>query len=271
MNKIKIIILGATGKMGQTLIKLISESSSMELCGAHEVIDNPYLGEDAGFFMGVNTGIFIKNNMLDAMKDADVLIDFTRPEGTLRSLSDVVNNKIPCVIGTTGFNDEEINTIKKASETIPICLAPNMSVGINVLIALIEQASRQLSDYDFEVIESHHKHKVDAPSGTAIRLGQAVSDGLKINLDEYAVYSRHGRDEKRKKNEIGFSTIRAGDIVGEHTVMIAGEGERIELTHKATSRSNFAYGALKAANFLVNQEPGLFDMQDVLKLKKINK
>lgn len=267
MDKLKIIILGSTGKMGQTLIKQLVSDKSFELVGAHEIKNCSHLGKDAGYFIGIETGILISNDLTDNFHLADVIIDFTRPEATLNMLNFAVQHKIAYVVGTTGFNNDEISQIQSASKYIPICMAPNMSVGINVLISLVEKAAKFLPDYDFEIIESHHKHKVDSPSGTALRLGQAAAEGLKISLVDHAVYTRHGRDEQRGKSEIGFSTIRAGDIVGEHTVMIAGDGERIELTHKATNRGNFAAGALKAATFLVDKTSGIFDMQDVLGLK----
>ena len=270
MNLLNIAVMGSTGKMGQSLIQLIVKNHEFKLTGAHEISNNPSIGKDAGYFIGEQTGVLITENLDEVFNESQVVIDFTRPDASLKSIAKAskLNKKIAYVLGTTGFNKTEIESIKSASQDMPICFAPNMSVGVNVLISLIEKAANNLKDYDIEIVEAHHKHKVDAPSGTAIRLGQAAADGAGIDLDTNAVYSRYGREEKRATNEIGFSTIRAGDIVGEHTVIFAGDGERIELTHKATSRLNFASGALTAAKYISNEANGLFDMQDVLNLKK---
>ena len=267
MSKIKVIILGSSGKMGQMLIQEIIDDKELVLAGAHDISGSYTIGKDAGYFIGKQTGVLIQDNIDHLLLSSDVIIDFTRPEATMEFLKKASDQKVSYVIGTTGFNSSELDLIRGYSQYIPICLAPNMSVGVNVLISLVEKAAVLLPEYDYEVIEAHHKDKVDAPSGTALRLGEAVADGLDISMEKNAVYTRHGREEKRKKNEIGFSTIRAGDIVGEHKVIIAGNGERIELTHKATSRLNFASGALKAAKFVVNQKPKLFDMQQILDLK----
>lgn len=267
MSKIKVIILGASGKMGQMLIQEIISDDELVLVGAHDIKGSHAVGNDAGYFIGKETKVFIQDNIDHLLSDSDVIIDFTRPEGTMEFLKKASDQKVAYVIGTTGFNSSELDSIQQLSQHIPICMAPNMSVGINVLISLVEKAAKLLPEYDFEVIEAHHKHKVDAPSGTALRLGQAAADGLNVSLEKNAIFTRYGREEKRSDNEIGFSTIRAGDIVGEHTVLMAGNGERIELTHKATSRLNFASGALKAAKFIANQKPKLFDMQEVLNLK----
>ena len=267
MSKIKVIILGASGKMGQMLIQETISDNELILVGAHDIAGSHAIGKDAGYFIGKETKVLIQDNIDHLLSECDVIIDFTRPEGTMEFLKKASDHKTSYVIGTTGFNPSELDLIQQYSQHIAICMAPNMSVGINVLISLVEKAAELLPEYDFEVVEAHHKHKVDAPSGTALRLGQAAADGLNISLEKNAIYTRHGREEKRRNNEIGFSTIRAGDIVGEHTVLIAGNGERIELTHKATSRLNFVSGALKAAKFVANQKPKLFDMQEVLNLK----
>ena len=267
MRKIKVIILGASGKMGQMLIQETIDDNELILVGAHDIVGSHAIGKDAGYFIGKETEVLIQDNIDHLLSECDVIIDFTRPEGTMEFLKKASDNKTSYVIGTTGFNPSELDLIQQYSKHIPICMAPNMSVGVNVLISLVEKAAELLPEYDLEVVEAHHKHKVDAPSGTALRLGQAAADGLNISLEKNAIYTRHGREEKRRNNEVGFSTIRAGDIVGEHTVLIAGNGERVELTHKATSRLNFASGALKAAKFVANQKPKLFDMQEVLNLK----
>ena len=267
MSKIKVIILGASGKMGQMLIQETINDDELILVGAHDIASSHAMGKDAGYFIGKETKVLIQDNIDHLLSECDVIIDFTRPEGTMKFLKKASDHKTSYVIGTTGFNPSELDLIQQYSQRIPICMAPNMSIGVNVLISLVEKAAELLPEYDFEVVEAHHKHKVDAPLGTALRLGQAAADGLNISLEKNAIYTRHGREEKRRNNEIGFSTIRAGDIVGEHTVLIAGNGERIELTHRATSRLNFASGALKAAKFVANQKPKLFDMQEVLNLK----
>ena len=266
-KKIIVIVVGSTGKMGQTLIHEIIKDGDTELIGALDHPNCDRLGQDAGDQLGLKTNIEITSD-LEQLNHADVLIDFTRPEASINYLNFCVERKIKYVLGTTGFNDAQKSLIENASKKIAICFAPNMSVGINILISLVEQVSSILNkDFDIEIIEAHHRHKVDAPSGTALRLGEAVAKGTQSNLKENAIYHRQGTMPERNISDIGFSTIRGGDIVGDHKVLFAGDGERIELTHKASSRSTFALGALRASKFLVNYEFGLFDMTDVLKIK----
>ena len=268
MNKtLNVIIVGASGKMGQTLIDEIFKDTNLQLVGAIDHPDCGRIGEDAGEKLGLKTNIPISVE-LDAIKDADILIDFTRPLASVNYLEHCVLHNIKYVLGTTGFDERQASMIKKAAEKTAICFAPNMSVGVNLLVSLVQQAAAILEkDFDIEIIEAHHRHKVDAPSGTALRLGEAAADGAKRNLKKNAIYHREGTMPVRNISDIGFSTIRGGDIVGDHTVLFAGDGERIELTHRASSRATFAKGALRAAKFLSNHDQGLFDMADVLKIK----
>ena len=269
INPLRIVIVGASGKMGQTLINEISKDPELLLTGAIDQSSSTDLGIDAGALFGIKTDVIINDDFKSIIKTGDYVIDFTRPKASMRYLEECVENNIKYVLGTTGFSDEEKEKISLASKKIPICFAPNMSVGVNVLVSLVQAATEVLhQNYDIEVIESHHRDKVDSPSGTALRLGETIAKTANLNLKENGVFHREGKMEKRKKNEIGFSTIRAGDIVGDHTVLYAGAGERIELTHKAGNRSTFAIGAIKAVHFLTNHSVGLFDMADVLNLKK---
>jgi len=268
-NPLRIVIVGASGKMGQALIKQVSSNSGLLLAGAIDQASCSTLGMDAGTLFGIKTDVIINDDFESAIKKGDYVIDFTRPEASMGYLEVCVKNNIKYILGTTGFSDKEKEKIFLASKSIPICFAPNMSVGVNLLVSLVEAATKVLQkDYDMEIIESHHSEKIDAPSGTALRLGEAIAKTANLNLQENGVFHREGKMNKRKKNEIGFSTIRGGDIVGDHTVLYAGDGERIELTHKAGSRTTFATGAIKAVKFLTNHSVGLFDMMDVLNLKK---
>ena len=268
-NPLRIIIVGASGKMGQALIKQVSNNSDLLLTGAIDQVSCSTLGMDAGILFGIKTEVIIDDDLESVIKKGDYVIDFTRPEASMGYLEVCVKNNIKYILGTTGFSDKEKAKISLASKSIPICFAPNMSVGVNLLVSLVEAATKVLQkDYDMEIIESHHSEKIDAPSGTALRLGEAIAKTANLNLQENGVFHREGKMNKRKKNEIGFSTIRGGDIVGDHTVLYAGDGERIELTHKAGSRATFAIGAIKAVKFLTNHSVGLFDMMDVLNLKK---
>jgi len=268
-NPLRIIIVGASGKMGQALIKQVSNNSDLLLTGAIDQVSCSTLGMDAGILFGIKTEVIIDDDFESVIKKGDYVIDFTRPEASMGYLEVCVKNNIKYILGTTGFSDKEKAKISLASKSIPICFAPNMSVGVNLLVSLVEAATKVLQkDYDMEIIESHHSEKIDAPSGTALRLGEAIAKTANLNLQENGVFHREGKMNKRKKNEIGFSTIRGGDIVGDHTVLYAGDGERIELTHKAGSRATFAIGAIKAVKFLTNHSVGLFDMMDVLNLKK---
>jgi len=266
---LNLAVTGAAGRMGRNLIQACYENSNCQLGAAIEHEGSPFIGHDAGEMAGVGTlNKKLVSKLGEATDDFKTLIDFTRPEVTLQNLASCVANGKNIVIGTTGFSEEEKQIIKRASETIGVVFAPNMSVGVNLCFKLLDIAARVLGDdVDIEVIEAHHRHKVDAPSGTALRMGEVVADALGRNLDDCAVYGREGVTGERDRKTIGFETIRAGDIVGDHTVMFAGIGERVEITHKASSRMTFANGAIRAALWLEDQTTGLYDMQDVLDLK----
>ena len=266
-SPLKIVIAGCSGRMGHVLLECVFADAELVLHNALDRVDNPQLGRDAGEHQGKVTGVKITDDIAFALKDADVLIDFTRPEATLLYLEACQKAHVKIVIGTTGFSGEEKSVIQQASKNIGIVFAPNMSVGVTLLISLVQSAARILNEgYDVEIVETHHRHKVDAPSGTALRLGEAAASALNRNLEACAVYAREGITGERDPNAIGFATIRGGDVVGDHTVLFAGIGERVELTHKASSRATFALGALRAAKFISGKEYGLFDMQDVLGL-----
>jgi len=264
----KIAIAGATGRMGKMLIEAVLNTPDAQLVGALEHTGSTQVGEDAGAFLGKKTGVTITADIAAALSDAEYLIDFTRPEGTMAHLAVAQKTGSKMIIGTTGLNAEQLDSLKIASKNLAIVFAPNMSVGVNVTFKLLEVAAKMLSEgYDIEVIEAHHRHKVDAPSGTALRMGEVIAEALGEKLDEVAVYAREGHTGERKQGSIGFATIRGGDIVGDHTVLFAGEGERIEISHKSSSRQSYAQGSLRAARFLQKQATGLFDMQDVLGLR----
>lgn len=268
---LRVVIAGAAGRMGQTLIEAVLRSDDMDLAAALDVRGSPAIGRDPGERLGHLTKVRVTDDVEAALRDADVLIDFTRPEGTLVHVAACERHRVGVVIGTTGLDEAQRQKIADAARAVPIVLAPNMSVGVNVLVKLVEQAARTLGeDYDIEVVEMHHKHKVDAPSGTALQLGEAAARGLATTLAQSAVYARHGNTGERKTGTIGFASLRGGDVVGEHTVVFAGTGERIELTHRALSRQNFAAGALRAARFVAARrhagQTGLASMQDVLGL-----
>ena len=268
MNKMKIAIAGANGRMGHILIEAVLKADDAILTGALDVVNASGLGNDAGLFLGEKTGVSVESDMDKAFGNAEYVIDFTRPAGTLEHLAYCVEKRIKMIIGTTGFDDNGKKVIEEASKIIPIVFAPNMSVGVNVTMKLLEIAARNFAEgYDIEVIEAHHRHKVDAPSGTALKMGEVIANAIGRDLAECAVYSREGITGERDPSTIGFSTIRGGDIVGDHTVLFAGTGERIEITHKSASRATYAQGSLRAARFLANKTNGLFDMQDVLHLK----
>jgi 4-hydroxy-tetrahydrodipicolinate reductase len=265
---IKIVIAGASGRMGHALLQGIFEDSHLELFGAVDRAGSASIGRDAGEMFGKNTGVYVSDDANETLQGADVLIDFTRPEASLDYLEICQRYKVKHVIGTTGFTVEQKAKIEAASKNIAIVFAPNMSVGVTLLINLVEQAAKTLNDgYDIEVVEMHHRHKVDAPSGTALRLGEAAAKGLGCELKDCAIYAREGVTGEREPGKIGFATMRGGDVVGDHTVVFAGTGERVEITHKASSRATFAQGALRAAKFLEDKKAGLFDMQDVLGLR----
>jgi 4-hydroxy-tetrahydrodipicolinate reductase len=266
----RIAIVGVAGRMGKTLVEACAESENVTLTVATERQGSSLLGADAGELAGVGkNSIEVVDHLDNAVNDFDVLIDFTRPEPCLGHLDWCLANGKQMVIGTTGFSEEEKQKISSAAEKMAIVFAPNMSVGVNLTLKLLEMAASVLGDtVDIEVIEAHHRHKIDAPSGTALRMGEVVADALGRDLSDCAVYGREGNTGERDRKTIGFETIRAGDIVGEHTVMFADIGERIEITHKASSRMTFAKGAVRAATWLDGKDSGLYDMQDVLSLKE---
>jgi len=263
----KLAIAGAGGRMGRTLIDTILGSEEFELSGALEAAGSPILGRDAGEAVGRQCGVRVVSEPAKAVAGADCLVDFTRPEGTLACLEQCVKSGVRMVIGTTGFSAGQHERIVAAARTIAIVLAPNMAVGVNVAFRLAETAARALGDsYDVEIVEAHHRRKIDAPSGTALRFGELIARALGRDLASSAVHGRKGEVGERDPKAIGFHAIRGGDIVGEHTVMFAGEGERVEITVRSASRSTYALGALRAARFLGKKDRGLFDMQDVLGL-----
>jgi 4-hydroxy-tetrahydrodipicolinate reductase len=255
--------------MGQMLAQALAEAADCQLVGAVDVADSVFIGNDATGFLGQASGVMIQSDLHVGLQNAQVLIDFTRPEGTMAHLAVAEKTGTKMVIGTTGLSAEQIANLKTASAKLAIVFAPNMSVGVNATFKLLEMAAKMLNEgYDIEIIEAHHRHKVDAPSGTALKMGEAIADSLGKKLDDVAVYAREGHTGERKEGTIGFATIRGGDIVGDHTVLFAGEGERIEISHKSSSRQSYAQGSLRAARFLQNQTVGLYDMQDVLGLRK---
>ncbi len=261
MSRIKIAIAGSSGRMGEMLLQSVAQADDMVLHAALEHEGSAMLGQE-------RNGVKISADAETMLKGADVLIDFTRPEGTLYHLEVCKRLGVNMVIGTTGFNAQQKAMLGAAAQDIGIVFAPNMSVGVNLLFKLLETASRVLAQgYDIEIIEAHHRHKVDAPSGTALGLGEVVARTLGRDLSECAVYGREGVTGERDPSTIGFATVRGGDIVGDHTVLFAGIGERVEITHKASSRATFALGALRAARFLKGNPAGMYDMQDVLGLK----
>ncbi len=262
-----IAVAGASGRMGQMLIDAVRAADDCTLTGALDRADSPALGRDAGDFSGHATGVRITADLQQGLQSSQVLIDFTRPEGTLAHLQVCRALGVAAVIGTTGFTDAQKADIAAIARDIPIVMAPNMSVGVNVTLKLLEMAAKALATgYDIEIIEAHHRHKVDAPSGTALKMGEVIAGALGRDLKECAVYAREGVTGERDPSSIGFATIRGGDIVGDHTVLFAGIGERIEISHKSSSRVTYAQGSLRAARFLAGQKAGLFDMYDVLGL-----
>jgi len=265
---LRIAIAGASGRMGQMLIEAVNASGDCLLAGALDVAASPAVGLDASAFSGRASGVLIQSDLREGLKNSAVLIDFTRPEGTLAHLAVCRELGVNLVIGTTGFTDAQKAEIAAAAQDIAIVMAPNMSVGVNVTLKLLEMAAKALATgYDIEIIEAHHRHKVDAPSGTALKMGEVIADALGRDLKDCAVYAREGVTGERDPSSIGFATIRGGDIVGDHTVLFAGTGERIEISHKSSSRATYAQGSLRAARFLAGKKSGLFDMFDVLNLK----
>ena len=268
MSQMKIAVAGASGRMGRMLIEAIRNAPDAVLAGALDVTGAPGMGTDAAGFLGEDAGVMITDSLDRALADADFLIDFTRPEGTLKHLEYCAEHGIKVIIGTTGFDDAGKAAIAAAARHTAVVFAPNLSVGVNVTMKLLEMAAKSFAEgYDIEIVEAHHRHKVDAPSGTALQMGEVVARALGRDLKEVGVFAREGVTGERDPSSIGFATIRGGDIVGDHTVLFAGIGERIEISHKSSSRVTYANGSLRAARFLAGRDTGLYDMQDVLGLR----
>lgn len=269
VSKMRVAIIGASGRMGKILITAVQAAEGVSLGAAILKPGSSLIGADAGEIAGVGKlGVAAVASLADCVNDFDVLIDFTTPTLTLENAEFCSQHQKAIVVGTTGLTDDEKVSLNQASEKSPVVFAPNMSVGVNLTLKLLAMAAEILGDeYDVEIIEAHHRHKVDSPSGTALRMGEVVAEALGRNLKECAVYGREGQTGARTQKEIGFETIRAGDVVGEHSVWFATEGERIEITHKASSRMTFAKGAVRAASWLEGKSAGMYDMQDVLDLK----
>jgi 4-hydroxy-tetrahydrodipicolinate reductase len=266
----RIAVAGASGRMGRMLVETVMDAGDAELAGALDLAGSPALGRDAADFLGRTSGVAITADPDVALAHADVLIDFTRPEGTLQHLEWCAARGVRMVIGTTGFDEPGKRAIALAAQRTAIVFSPNMSVGVNATLKLLEVAARILGEgYDIEIIEAHHRHKVDAPSGTALRMGEVVAAALGRDLDKVAVHGREGVTGERRPESIGFAAVRGGDIVGDHTVLFAGTGERIEITHRSASRVTYAQGSLRACRFLGAHRTGLFDMQDVLGLRDV--
>ncbi|WP_034912190.1 4-hydroxy-tetrahydrodipicolinate reductase [Erwinia sp. 9145] len=265
---IRIAIVGADGRMGRQLLQAVAETKGVGLGAAVVKRGSSLVGADAGELAGSGAcGVRIVDNLPAVASDFDVLIDFTRPEATLDYLSFCRQHRKAMVIGTTGFDEAGKAAIKAAAEEIGIVFAANFSVGVNLVLKLLEKTAKVMGDYaDIEIVEAHHRHKVDAPSGTALAMGEAIAGAMDWTLNEHAVYAREGHTGERAAGTIGFATVRAGDIIGEHTAMFADIGERVEITHKASSRMTFAKGAVRAAEWVLASEKGLYDMKDVLNL-----
>jgi len=266
---VRIAVAGAMGRMGSRIAALSQEYDSIKLTAAFERKGHKDIGKDMGSLCGMgDTGIILQDNMEKVVETADVVIDFTHTSSTLEHLKIASSKGKAMVVGTTGFTKEQLGEIGALTRNIPCVMASNMSLGVNLLLRILQDVAKVLGDdYDIEIIEAHHRMKKDAPSGTAIKMAQVIADAVNRKLDEVAVYARKGMIGERTKKEIGIQTVRAGDIVGEHTVLFGGLGERIEITHKASSRDTFARGALKAALWVCGKPAGLYDMQDVLGLK----
>jgi len=263
----RVAIAGASGRMGRALVEAVTASSDLVLAGALDVAGSPGIGSDATEFLGRKSGVIVSADLRAGLAQADVLIDFTRPEGTLAHLAVCRELGVNAVIGTTGFSPAQKAEIASHAERIAVVMAPNMSVGVNVVMKLLDVAARALDEsYDIEIVETHHRLKVDAPSGTALQMGEVVAAARGTTLDADAVYARHGETGARRGGSIGFAALRGGDIVGDHTVLFAGAGERIEITHRSSSRANYAQGSLRAARFLAGRKSGLYGMAQVLGL-----
>ncbi|MFQ5646466.1 MAG: 4-hydroxy-tetrahydrodipicolinate reductase [bacterium] len=267
---IKVLISGVSGRMGTRIAHLVTADERTELCGGMERSGNPGVGQDIGDVCGLGKSLNIKvsDKPEEVIPQAEVIIDFTAPPATMEKIRTAALHSVPMVIGTTGFSTEQLQEIKEHAQKIPCVLAPNMSVGVNLLLKVLAEVAKVTGDdYDVELVEAHHHHKKDAPSGTALRMAEVVAEALNRDLKEVGNYGRHGLIGERDKKEIGIHTVRGGDIVGTHTMMFAGIGETIEITHRAQSRDTFAQGAVKAAKFVVKAQPGFYDMQDVLNLR----
>ncbi len=264
----QVAVAGASGRMGHMLIEALRASEDCALAGAVDMPSSPAIGNDAAAFLGHASGVPVVSDVRAALARAQVLIDFTRPEGTMAHLAACRELGVKMVIGTTGFSEAQKAQIADSARDVAIVMAPNMSVGVNVTLKLLEMAAKALATgYDIEVIEAHHRHKVDAPSGTALKMGEVIAQALGRDLKDCGVYDRHGVTGERDPSTIGFASIRGGDIVGDHTVLFAGAGERIEITHRSASRATYAQGSLRAVRFLAGHGTGLFDMFDVLGLR----
>lgn len=263
---IKVSIMGVAGRMGQAIFRLLNAEDDVQVVGATEIRGHPDIGNDIGVVSGDGEiGIQISTSIEDASSEADVIVDFTAPSSTLENARYAASNGKAMIIGTTGFTEEEKNELSDLSKNFPCVFSPNMSIGVNVMFEATKMLAQVLGDeFDVEIIEAHHKHKVDAPSGTALRLGEAAAEGLARDFNSVARFERHGAIGERKEKEIGMQTIRAGDIVGEHTVMFCGAGERIELTHRAMSRDNFAKGVVRAVKWVPGKPAGMYTMKEVL-------
>jgi len=269
VTPLKLAIAGAAGRMGRALIEAVAGASDLKLAGALERTGHPALGRDAGESGGALCGVRLGADPVSVIAGCDVLIDFTRPEGTLANLAACRRHGVRMVIGTTGFSEAQKQEIAAAAREVGIVMSPNFSVGVNVAFRLLEVAAGALGPgYDVEIVEAHHRHKVDAPSGTALRMGEVVAKALDRDLAKDAVYGREGVTGERKTETIGFATVRGGDTVGDHSVLFLGNGERLEIAHRASSRFNFANGALRAARFVASRKTGLYDMADVLGFAK---
>ena len=268
MSKTRVAVVGAGGRMGRMLIEAALKDEQVVLGAAFDIPGSPAIGKTAGDLVGMASDVVVSDDVAAGLKNVDCLIDFTRPQGTLEHLDLCRKAGVAIVIGTTGFEAEGKAAIAEAALDIPVVFAPNMAVGVNVVFKLLDTAARILNEgYDIEIVEAHHRMKIDAPSGTALRMGEVVASALGRDLAECAVYGREGVTGERDPSTIGFATVRGGDIVGDHTVMFCGLGERVEVTHKASSRMPYALGSMRAARFLAGRERGLFDMQDVLGLR----
>ncbi len=268
MTTLKVAVAGSSGRMGRALLEAVLQDNGLKLATALEVKGNASVGKDAGEQVGSPCGVKIRDDAVAAIAGCDVLIDFTRPEGTAVHLAACRKQGVRMVIGTTGFSEAQKQEIAAAARDIAIVMSPNFSVGVNVAFRLLEVAAGALGQgYDVEIVEAHHRHKVDAPSGTALRMGEVVARALGRDLKKHAIYGREGVTGARQDETIGFSVVRGGDIVGDHSVMFIGAGERLEISHHASSRANFAAGALRAAQFSMSKKNGLYDMFDVLGLR----